>query len=41
MPAYNKANGVHASESPQLLQDILRGEWGLGWIIDEGLVSAL
>jgi beta-glucosidase len=35
MTAYNKVNGLHASESSQLLHDILRGEWG--W---DGLVMS-
>jgi beta-glucosidase len=28
MTSYNRVNGTHASESPRLLRDILRGEWG-------------
>ena len=35
MTSYNKVNGTHASESPKLLKDILRGEWA--W---EGLVMS-
>jgi beta-glucosidase len=33
MTSYNKVNGCHASESPQLLNDIVRGEWGYKGLI--------
>ncbi|KAF9481867.1 glycoside hydrolase family 3 protein [Pholiota conissans] len=36
MTAYNRVNGVHASESSKLLQDILFKEWGYrGFIISD------
>lgn len=39
MTSYNKVNGVHASESPHLLRDIVRNEWGFeGCIISDWLV---
>ncbi|KAL2836416.1 putative beta-glucosidase J [Aspergillus pseudoustus] len=33
MTSYNKVNGLHASESPGLLRDIVRGEWGFDGLI--------
>ncbi|KAG7293553.1 hypothetical protein NEMBOFW57_003605 [Staphylotrichum longicolle] len=35
MTAYNKVNGCHASESPRLLNDVVRKEWGY-----EGLIMS-
>ena len=28
MTSYNKVNGLHVSESPRIIGDLLRGEWG-------------
>jgi len=28
MTAYNKVNGLHVSENPKILKDMLKGEWG-------------
>ncbi|PMD44931.1 glycoside hydrolase family 3 protein [Hyaloscypha variabilis F] len=28
MTAYNKVNGLHVSENPKIIKDMLRGEWG-------------
>lgn len=33
MSSYNKFNGIHASESKQLLTDILRKEWGFDGLV--------
>src|SRR4029078_7309228 len=35
MCSYNRINGVHASQDPWLLTDLLRGEWGF-----EGLAGS-
>ncbi|WP_406137182.1 glycoside hydrolase family 3 C-terminal domain-containing protein [Streptomyces anulatus] len=33
MCAYNRLNGVHSSENPWLLTDLLRGEWGYEGVV--------
>ncbi|NBE50376.1 glycoside hydrolase family 3 C-terminal domain-containing protein [Streptomyces boluensis] len=33
MCSYNRVNGVHASENPWLLTDLLRGEWGYDGVV--------
>ncbi|MGZ3623684.1 MAG: glycoside hydrolase family 3 C-terminal domain-containing protein, partial [Ktedonobacteraceae bacterium] len=41
MCAYNKVNGIYASEHPQLLRDILKKEWGFEGVLvsDWGAVN--
>lgn len=43
MCAYNKVNGVYSCESPFLLDQVLKGEWGFdGWVMsDWGAVHSL
>ncbi|KIW45752.1 uncharacterized protein PV06_04110 [Exophiala oligosperma] len=33
MSSYNRVNGIHASEDPWLLGDVLRGEWGFDGLV--------
>jgi beta-glucosidase len=33
MTAYNRVNGTHASESPKLIRDTLRREWGFDGLV--------
>nr|WP_307804736.1 glycoside hydrolase family 3 C-terminal domain-containing protein [Streptomyces sp. VRA16 Mangrove soil] len=33
MCAYNRVNGIHASQHPWLLTDVLRGEWGYDGVV--------
>lgn len=33
MTSYNKVNGIHVSESKQLIKGVLRGEWGFDGLV--------
>ncbi|KAI0070502.1 glycoside hydrolase family 3 protein [Panus rudis PR-1116 ss-1] len=33
MTAYNRVNGLHCSENPWLIEDVLRGEWGWSGLV--------
>ena len=38
--SYNRLGGIHCSENPHLLRDVLRGDWGFdGLVMSDWLVS--